>query len=485
MEQCAEEEVVRDPLVIFHVERSFAFLAILSLLHLCLFSVEERVHLASSLAPSLITPPRLGAPPGAQAGGPLQRQCSWVEAATLAGGITWSLEPETSTVFLPPLPPTSPSSSSGTPGSLLERSDIMHSNLSHPPQEFVPHLGVGCSLRAMTPARMRQCLRGRGLLFVGDSVSRYQYLGLAQALETGLHVAWDPPSEHDNFFGTWANFYAATTERLGGHSHCDCWRPPNDWPQSVCRGGVCGWAVSGNRYYRWEEEGLEVNFLETLGGAKDPPLGVFHAPQSYFGFHCNSSNPQDSAGACLASGAPPLCSPGWCSSPPEHVEPMWDAIRTLVRMSSPAFMVLNSGIWGIQWGQDGRLEALMSALDWAALPQREGGGGVKSVVWKTTTQQLTDLQKPPNYQEWWPWENFDAHLLATQREDLVVAEFEKRGWLVLGAAQATLPLKNVAMDATCSPETRSLIFLDGIHYARSIYRGLNEILMTMLCAEGN
>jgi hypothetical protein len=238
-----------------------------------------------------------GAPPGAK---PPLRRCTPSEAATLAGGaLAWTLAAEVTTAYA--------FVHDGAPPDAFTRTDIAWAQRGDDLREYVPSL-PGCSIRAMTPRTMQACLRDVPVLFVGDSVTRYQFLALAQAVDAGLHIVWDPPSEHDDDFGTWANFYAATTERLGGHGTCDCYRPPNDAPQEVeGPGGLRAYAVLGSRYYRNAARGLELTFLEAFGGA--PPTCVWHEPRS-FGVDCaKSTQGVEAAGGVCAS--EPLCKPGF------------------------------------------------------------------------------------------------------------------------------------------------------------------------------
>ena len=474
-----EEELAEEPVCVISLAVHGGCLRLVYLLciltfHACFEGVHRAGYLGGAARGRTDAASRLRAraPAAPAAGSP--RACSPSEAAALAGGLSWSLEAEATTAYLP--------------ASAL-RADILPLNASAPaPLEFVPRLGSGCSLRAMSPLRMRQCLRGRGVMLVGDSVTRYQYLNLAQSLETGLHIPWDPPTEHDNLHGTWANFFAATTERLGGHSACDCWRPPNDWPQEVCRGGLCAWAVLGSRYYAWPEAQLELTFLEALGGAKAPPAAVWHEPAEAFGFHCGKAAAAAAAegrdpalparcavpasnGSAAAAALGPACAPGECASPPDHVDALWDAIRAMVLRTRPAILVVNSGLWGIQWqeGEGGNVARLMGALDWAVSSK----GGVEVAVWKTTTHQITgDLREGA----------FDDTPLRTQREHLVVEAFRARGWPVLDAAEAT---RELAARAVNSSSDREHAFIDAVHFTRSIYRALNELLVSIVCGNAS
>jgi hypothetical protein len=121
----------------------------------------------------------------------------------------------------------------------------------------------------------------------------------------------------------------------------------------------------------------------------------------------------------------------------------------------------------VQWraGDGGNVAALLAALDWAASAE----GGVEEVVWKTTTHQLHGESGA-----------FDDSPLKTQQEQLVVAGFRERGWAVLDAAEATAELAALAM---ASEANRTRIFMDAVHFTRNIYRGLNEVLLSMVCRE--
>jgi hypothetical protein len=331
----------------------------------------------------------------------------------------------------------------------------------------------GCNLSAIAPLAARRCLAGRHVMFVGDSVTRYQFLGFAQMLEHAAHVAWDPPSEHDNRFGTWENFFRATTERLGPHGACDCFRPLNNEPQALLNepDGHEVWGVLGNRYYRHPAARLEATFIEALG---EHPNTVWHEPRT-LGVDCEKSPwglEQTAGEACPAA---PLCAPGACRNP-HHVE-AWDVgLRRLIARTRPDVIVINSGLWGVQWRGPAsakragtHLELLMAALDWAAAP---AGGGVRTIVWKTTTAQLDGVGGA-----------FDFRPLATQAEVDVVAAFRARGWPVLDTHALSAPLKALAM---ASEEDRARIFFhrDAVHFARSIYRAFNELLLALLCEEG-
>ena len=76
-----------------------------------------------------------------------------------------------------------------------------------------------------------QVLRGKHLLLIGDSLTRYQYLNLVQFLTTGYPL-W--PNKSDAAFENihqWPSvnaFFQGTNNRLGGQEVCDCFRGPGE-----------------------------------------------------------------------------------------------------------------------------------------------------------------------------------------------------------------------------------------------------------------
>jgi hypothetical protein len=81
-----------------------------------------------------------------------------------------------------------------------------------------------CKLKRPTAAEARRCLANKTLLFVGDSVMRYQYLSLANLLATGRYPQRyaDDPDDHPSpcveiqfrFRGSWPAYYNYTSHML-------------------------------------------------------------------------------------------------------------------------------------------------------------------------------------------------------------------------------------------------------------------------------
>jgi len=90
-------------------------------------------------------------------------------------------------------------------------------------------------------AAARAALQGRPLLFVGDSVTRYQFLALAALLFSGQWNwsgtpqtnprGWDlVNSVHAHSYGTWDEFFNVTTAIFEGAMECqDCYRETEVW----------------------------------------------------------------------------------------------------------------------------------------------------------------------------------------------------------------------------------------------------------------
>ncbi len=74
------------------------------------------------------------------------------------------------------------------------------------------------------------CIRPKEhIVFVGDSVSRYQYLALVYAVHFGRPMPLSPGIEksitNEKSFSSWQEFYAVTTHIFSPYMMCDCMRP--------------------------------------------------------------------------------------------------------------------------------------------------------------------------------------------------------------------------------------------------------------------
>ena len=140
---------------------------------------------------------------------------------------------------------------------------------------------------------MIQLLSNLNLAFIGDSLTRYQYLSLVYYAHTGLWLSSDRPKIIDTNYGhltspqphllnaqtfpSWNHFFHHSTWIFDDRLVCDCFRT-NRWHHDV--DGACE-----NRYYADPARNIYLTFLQTWGdhdtifrGYRDPTLAV---PRNY------------------------------------------------------------------------------------------------------------------------------------------------------------------------------------------------------------
>ena len=66
-------------------------------------------------------------------------------------------------------------------------------------------------------------LRGKSIVFIGYSLSRYQYLNLVYFLATGKWSSPHSRNEHEKEHALWQSFYSTTAQR-NRNEICDCYR---------------------------------------------------------------------------------------------------------------------------------------------------------------------------------------------------------------------------------------------------------------------
>jgi hypothetical protein len=101
-----------------------------------------------------------------------------------------------------------------------------------------PHLELRynpthCLLRRPTVSQARHCLRSQSLTFIGDSLTRYQYLSLIHFLHSGLwleplgSMPGQPNPVIEREHANWTAFYD-TVKELGSDEVCTCRRDDSD-----------------------------------------------------------------------------------------------------------------------------------------------------------------------------------------------------------------------------------------------------------------
>ena len=70
---------------------------------------------------------------------------------------------------------------------------------------------------------VKNCLKGKSILFIGDSLTRYQYLNLVHYIATDKWSSTKPRNEIEIEHESWTAFYKTTTSR-NIYEKCDCYR---------------------------------------------------------------------------------------------------------------------------------------------------------------------------------------------------------------------------------------------------------------------
>ena len=275
-------------------------------------------------------------------------------------------------------------------------------------------------------AALDRCLQNRHVLFLGDSVSRYMFLSLAQFLHQG---AWDtaffPPTEFEGYYSSWTEFFQVTHGRLGGSGRavCDCYRKDyaHKWVLPAGESGGESVTTVGsleNRFFR-SSGGARLSFLQVFGSH---PL-VWHDPRA-LGVEAGGSFSQQR-----------LCEPAECS--PFNTTDVrvgsleGPEVRALVAQLAPTDIVVNSGLWE-SWERDkagkGPLADKLAAIERMA----EAAACARDA--SLCGAPFSALPPGARPRLWWRTTTAPAPVsLRSFREPRLVAEALRRGWRVMDA----------------------------------------------------
>ena len=191
--------------------------------------------------------------------------------------------------------------------------------------------------------------RGEHIVFMGDSLTRYQWLALATSFHRGSQLSETeyPSSVIEREWRHWMQFFNGTNERLQPNGRCDCHRT---WAKPV------GSKTVENRYFWTPGGALNLTFINVLS-LQMPVVGNW-APW------------------------PPLSDASQRESTHPTFAPRWvlnwtAAIDRFVRalQPPPTVLILNTGLWQ-ELPNDTYALALRRAAE-AVAPR---------VIWKTTTR---------------------------------------------------------------------------------------------------
>ncbi|GMI62373.1 hypothetical protein ScalyP_jg6298 [Parmales sp. scaly parma] len=224
---------------------------------------------------------------------------------------------------------------------------ISSNDLTRPvtPPAFTPSAPTPSSppISAPTPSAPK-ILPFNSIAFMGDSLTRYQYLSLAYFV---THDTWIDPRTKPNLvvekdYASWKAFYNATNTAYAGFERCDCYRSQK-WDKAAK-------TVTENRYYvapHWN-----LYYIQAFGSI--PSKGNWNpqaVPSTQPPFELNASFMWDY---------------DWPNTILNHV--------ALLR-PKPQWVVLNAGIWKNDFNNiEYRNRVIQATRD----------AGIKS-IWKTTT----------------------------------------------------------------------------------------------------
>lgn len=283
------------------------------------------------------------------------------------------------------------------------------------------------------------CLpRGARLLFIGDSLTRYQYLDLVYRLagkeETLLRENDNPLSKatwRGGEHGLWYSFYNKTSSELGSEQ-CDCYRDSRAYsPLRMCE----------SRSYHSIGCNVSVSYRRANGGW---PLQWHAVPNGTL--H-------------------PMTDSEWAVQEPHLQRHEWaPALPLLIEELQPNVLVLAAAYWPTQptaatkW-----LPAYARALNFSAI--REAGRSLEStgcVVWKTATASRPSLTN-------------NSRMAQNARYADLMAQEAFGDALVFDAKLATQAL-----------ELTSASFVDDVHFTwrSGAYRALNVAMLHLIRKHG-
>jgi hypothetical protein len=312
----------------------------------------------------------------------------------------------------------------------------------------------GCDMDRVALPFFEECLRGRHLLFLGDSLTRFQYLSLVQFLAlkewTPFHGKHAPLSEVEGFrWGSWASFLAGTSERLQGLEVCDCFREGYQ-------------PMVENRYFYSPSLNLRISFVALLGAKGS----TRYHDLDFLNVKCGAGC------ACAQQG----CAPGSCdtlnaelsygSGQAHMVGAALGAVRQLAQLAPLDAVFLNVGFHG------GPGVGCYSAAEAGARDET-----------KLALQQLAAQLVQSGLSRAWVWKSTTAHKGNDYNSELeldwVRQELLPLGWQLFDAYELSWGLRE--LEGTFSRDDGNSR-RDTIHYGPAGYRGLNEALAVALCS---
>ena len=113
-------------------------------------------------------------------------------------------------------------------------------------------------------------LSNKEIIFMGDSLTRYQYLNFIGFLHTGQWVSRHPHVDLEKIWGDdWTRYLKVSTLRFGGYEICDCYRHPDkplttEYTKEQLQGNFVP-GMKENRHYLDPVYNISVKFFFFTG----------------------------------------------------------------------------------------------------------------------------------------------------------------------------------------------------------------------------
>jgi hypothetical protein len=285
-------------------------------------------------------------------------------------------------------------------------------------------------------------LRGKHVVMIGDSITRYQYLNLAHFVAYGHAPAHDfyEKGDHwhsnasdtyvDNMHGFWNEWYAGTNRLLNfgtATETCDCWR------------NRCCHDAFENRYFHDHSQDIHLTFFQwysngiTLKGHILP----------------NQNGSSSPAGSCEPPAAWEYPSVGYGLK-----QFLNDVVMQL--KPTPTHVVMNRAKWG-------HLGAIARADLFRTGQNIRRATGATSFIWKTAT-----ISNGSSLRECCA----DADITNDE-----IVDAKKYGWDIFDAFNSTKSLFTQRDGRFYDDDN---LYVDKVHFKENVYAYLNGILLNMI-----
>lgn len=319
---------------------------------------------------------------------------------------------------------------------------------------------AGCNVRGCDGEVLENCFRGRHIIFIGDSVTRYQYLNLAQRLTYGTWTAFhgsSPLSESEKTWNSWPHFMEQTNLRFKGLEICDCFRNPgHPW-------------ISENRYYFNPVLGVRLTYIymTEVGGSRYHSLDFINATCGN-PCGCRGCIPGPNCRLSLEDFALNHYPMGELNAQARFLQSIVvGSVESAIQLAPVDALVLNIGYFGgAGWPQETHSfkfglvsrEVYKLAMVNVTKSLRALNPPPHALIWKVTTASADNDYKPVVEVEW------------------VNSTLVPLGWQLFDAYSITRSFEG---------KIESFITNDGVHFQPHVYQGLNKALALHLCGHTN